>query len=145
MRIIPFSPEYSAGIRSFVIGVLAEEGFAYDPQKDSDLDDIGGNYVGSGRAFFLSVEDGRIVGTSAVRSLGPGVCEIKRLYVKNECRGRGMGLALFRTALDFAQKHYSKAKLKTNSSLNKAISIYLGHGFNVVGEVDGTLYFEKSL
>lgn len=145
MRIRSFSPEYSACIRSFVLGVLADEGFDYDPQKDSDLDEIEGNYVWSGGAFFVSVEDGRIVGTSAVRNLGSGVCEIKRLYVKDECRGKGLGLALFRIALDFAQKHYSKAKLKTDSSLSKAISIYLGHGFNVVGKEDGTLYFEKSL
>lgn len=145
MRIRPFSPEYSAEIRSFVIGVLADEGFDYDPQKDFDLEDVEGNYIGSGGAFFMSVEDDRIVGTSAVRNLGSGVCEIKRLYVKNEFRGKGMGLALFRAALDFAQKHYSKAKLKTDSSLSKAISIYLGHGFTVLKEEDGTLFFEKPL
>ncbi|TGC09766.1 GNAT family N-acetyltransferase [Methanolobus halotolerans] len=145
MNIIPFSSEYSSRAKSFVIDVLAGEGFAYDPQKDPDLDDIEGNYIRKGGIFFISLANGEVVGTSAVRDMGSGACEIKRLYVRKECRGRGLGLALFRTALDFAEKHHSKIKLKTDPSLRKAISIYLGHGFVITKKEGGFLYFEKSL
>ena len=145
MNIVPFSTEYSAGIRSFVIGVLEDEGFAYDPLKDLDLDDIEGNYLRAGGAFFVSVHNGEVVGTSAVRSLGSDTCEIKRLYVKRECRGKGLGLALFQKALDFAEQNFSSIRLKTDSSLEKAISIYLRHGFAVAKEEGGTVYFERSV
>lgn len=145
MRIMPFSSEYSVGVRLFVIGVLSDEGFSYDPQKDSDLDDIRGNYIGNGGAFFISFENGGIVGTSAVRNLGSDACEIKRLYVKKEWRGMGLGLALFRSALDFAEQNYSIIRLKTDRSLQKAISMYQKHGFAVVKEEDWTVYFERSI
>ena len=145
MNIVPFSSEYSSGTRDFVIGVLLGEGFDYDPLKDSDLNDIEGNYLLHGGAFFIYLYNGEIVGTSAVKDLGSGHCEIKRLYVKEECRGKGLGLSLFLAALDFSKKNYSFAKLKTDKSLKKAISIYLYNGFEIVKEDAGTLYFGKSL
>ncbi|WP_406670431.1 GNAT family N-acetyltransferase [Methanolobus sp. ZRKC4] len=145
MNIISFSSDLSSKTKSFVLGVLADEGFAYDPLKDFDLDDIGGNYLRAGGAFFISLHDGKVVGTSAVRCLDSDSCEIKRLYVKNECRGKGLGLALFRKALDFAERNYSSIQLKTDSSLEKAISMYLRHDFIVIKEENGTVYFERSV
>nr|WP_321497281.1 GNAT family N-acetyltransferase [uncultured Methanolobus sp.] len=145
MNIVPFSAEYSSLTRSFIINVLAGEGFDYDPVKDFDLDDIQGNYLDNDGAFFLCLSDGEIAGTSAVKNTGPQACEIKRLYVKKECRGKGVGSALFRKALSYAENNYSHARLKTDPSLKKAISIYLKNGFSVVKEESGTVYFEKSL
>jgi putative acetyltransferase len=145
MKIVPFSAEYSSMTKSFVISVLAGEGFDYDPLKDFDLDDIWGNYLNKGGAFFLCLSGGEVAGTSAVKNISSGVCEIKRLYVKKECRGKGIGFALFSKALIYAEKNYSHARLKTDSSLKKAISIYIKNGFSVVKEEKGTVYFEKSL
>ncbi|WMW21425.1 GNAT family N-acetyltransferase [Methanolobus mangrovi] len=145
MSVFPFSSEYSSGTRAFVLSVLSGEGFEYDPLKDSDLDDVGGNYLRAGGAFFIYLYKGEIVGTSAVKNLGSGNCEVKRLYVKKECRGKGLGLALFLAALDFSKKNYSFVRLKTDSSLKKAIFIYLSNGFEIVKEEAGTLYFEKPL
>ncbi|WP_407283362.1 GNAT family N-acetyltransferase [Methanolobus sp. WCC1] len=145
MIVLPFSNEYSSMVKSFVIAVLAGEGFDYDPVKDFDLDDIQGIYLEKGGAFFMCLSDDEIVGTSAVKNVGSDVCEIKRLYVKKECRGEGLGFTLFQKALNYAEINYTKVKLKTDSSLKKAISIYLKNGFSVVKEESGTVYFEKSL
>ena len=144
MNIVPFSPEYSSEVKSFVLGVLSEEGFGYDPLKDSDLDDIHDNYLKKGGAFFMCFSNGNIAGTSAVKDLGSGVCEIKRLYVKSECRGKGLGFSLFRKALEYAEDNFSYVRLKTDSSLKKAISIYEKNGFELIKEDVGTVYFEKS-
>ncbi|WP_407355457.1 GNAT family N-acetyltransferase [Methanolobus sp. WCC5] len=145
MEIVPFSPEYSSRTRSFVLGVLSEEGFDYDSLKDSDLDDIHSSYFHNGGVFFLSLHREKLIGTSAVKNLGCGVCEIKRLYVKKECRGKGIGLSLFLTALEFAKKDHLCIKLKTDSSLKKAISMYLKSGFVVVKKNNGTMWFERHL
>ncbi len=144
MRIIPFSEEYSDIARNCVLDVLSDEGFAYDPLKDLDLEDIWNNYLREGGAFFLALDNGGVVGTSAARNRGAGVCEIKRLYVRKEFRGMGLGLALFRKALEFAEKNYSSVRLKTDKGLKKAISMYLRHGFMVVKENDGIVYLEKT-
>ncbi|WMW26082.1 GNAT family N-acetyltransferase [Methanolobus sediminis] len=145
MKIVSFSSEYSSAARSFVIDVLSGEGFDYDPLKDSDLDDIPGNYSVKGGAFFLCLVNGDIVGTSAVKYLNPDVCEIKRLYVKKDYRGRRIGFALFQKALEYAEDNFTRAKLKTDSTLKTAISIYVKNGFSVVKEESGTVYFEKYL
>lgn len=145
MNIVPFSSEYSSEAKSFVLGVLSEEGFQYDPMKDSDLDFIQDNYPGKGGAFYICLFNDEVVGTSAVRNLGSGICEIKRLYVRKDWRGKGIGMALFRKALAYAENNYSCARLKTDSSLKKAVSIYVRNGFSVVKEEERTIYFEKSL
>lgn len=145
MSIVPFSPEYASAAKSFVLDVLAGEGFEYDPLKDSDLDDIGRIYSKKGGAFFLYLHDGSVVGTSAVKGLVSGVCEIKRLYVKNECRGKGVGSAMFGKALEHAKKNFSCIRLKTDHTLERAISIYLNNGFRIVKEENGVIYFEKVL
>lgn len=92
----------------------------------------------------MCFSNGNIAGTSAVKDLGSGVCEIKRLYVKSECRGKGLGFSLFRKALEYAEDNFSYVRLKTDSSLKKAISIYEKNGFELIKEDVGTVYFEKS-
>lgn len=145
MSIVPFSCEYSSMTKFFVTGVLSGEGFDYDPLKDSDLDDIEGTYLRNGGAFFLFLYAGEVIGTSAVKALDPGVCEIKRIYVKKECRGKGIGSALFRKALGHAEDNFSHIVLKTDQSLKRAMSMYLKSGFTVIKEENGTLYFEKTM
>ena len=42
-------------------------------------------------AFVIVREDGRVVAGGGVRRLDEGVCEIKRMFVVPEARGRGHG------------------------------------------------------
>jgi len=125
--------------------VLEEEGFAYDPVKDSDLEDIPANYLEKGGAFFIALESGELAGTAAVRRTGPGTCEIRRIYVRKVLRGRGIGSALFRSAVSYAEGRYGKITLKTDTSLRTAIGMYLRCGLTIVREEGTTLYLEKTL
>jgi putative acetyltransferase len=140
-----FSNDYAFRVRSLVLGVLEEEGFAYDPLKDSDLEDIQASYLGKGGSFFIALVDDELAGTAGVRKAGHDICEIRRIYVRRSMRGQGIGSALFGTALCYAKTNYSRALLKTDVSLHTAIGMYLRHGFKVVKEQDGTLYLEKML
>jgi GNAT superfamily N-acetyltransferase len=45
-------------------------------------------------AFLVGYEEGRAVAIGGLRSLGDGVCEIKRMYVVPDARSRGVGRAL---------------------------------------------------
>jgi putative acetyltransferase len=140
-----FSNEYALRVRSLVLGVLEEEGFAYDPLKDCDLEDIRASYLEKGGSFFIALVDNELAGTAGVRTAGPDICEIRRIYVRKSMRGQGIGSSLFRTALCYAKTNYSRALLKTDVSLKTATGMYLRHGFKVVKEQDGTLYLEKRL
>jgi len=126
-----------------VLGVLMEHGFEPDRLKDADLNDINSYYFGNGGMFFVGIVDGKVVGTAGVRKLDGNLCEIRRIYLKKAFRSKGYGKQLFKTALDFAEKNCSGAFLKTDSTLTKAIDMYLKHGFTFQKEERGYMYFEK--
>jgi putative acetyltransferase len=132
-------------VHNVVLDVLLEHGFEYDRLKDSDLKDINGYYFASGGTFFVGVSKGKVVGTAGVRKLDGNLCEIRRIYLKKDFRGKGNGKKLFMAALGFAEKNCSGAVLKTDSTLTKAIDMYLKHGFTFQKEERGYLYFEKKL
>lgn len=130
-------------VRDVVLEVLLEHGFEYDRLKDADLKDINSYYFGSGGAFFVGITNDKVVGTAGVRKFDGNLCEIRRIYLKKAFRSKGNGKKLFRAALDFAEKNCSGVVLKTDSTLIKAIDMYLKHGFTFQKEETGYLYFEK--
>jgi len=87
--------------------------------------------VAPGRgAFFVAYEDGAPVGCGAVRRIGLGVAEIKRMYVAPAMRGRGVGRALLMTLEDEArQLGATRLLLETGPKQPEAISLYERAGF----------------
>ena len=145
MIIKTFSTSLTGEVRDLVLGVLNEQGFEFDPNKDFDLDDIDRHYLQSGGVFYVGLVDGKIIGTSAVRRIDDKKCEIKRIYVRKDFRGRGFGRELFLKSLGFAGQNYSVVVLKTDAKLTDAIRLYLQNGFSVVKEEDGIAYFSKNM
>ena len=145
MIIRAFSSFMNSSVKYFIVGVLASEGFAYDPEKDLDLNDIAANYLENGGTCFVAFINGTIVGTCAVKKKSSDKCEIKRLYVHNDFRRMGVGSALLDKALKFATAHYKTATLKTAASLEPAITLYLKAGFSVIKEENGTVYLKAEL
>jgi putative acetyltransferase len=73
---------------------------------------------------------GMALGVIALKPLAPDVGEIKRLYVKPEGRGMGLGKALATAILEEARRiGYAELKLDTLPKLEGAISLYRGLGF----------------
>ena len=145
MRIERFIPRRETEVKELVLGILAEQGFDFDPKKDSDLDDIVGYYIDDDGMFFTGILGDEVIGTAAVRRVGAEQCEIRRIYLKQEFRGRGYGKQLFQYALSYAMSHYPVVTLKTDKSLGRAISIYLKSGFSVVRVNGDTLFFRKAI
>ena len=145
MIIKTFSRPQTDEVKELVLGVLNEQGFEFDPNKDFDLDNIDKYYLQSGGVFYVGLVDSAIIGTSAVRRTDDEKCEIKRVYVNKEFRGRGFGKNLFLKALEFAGQNYSIVTLKTDVRLTDAIELYLKNGFSVVKEEDGVVYFSKNV
>lgn len=145
MIIQKYDDTRKAEVHDLVLSVLLEHGFEYDRLKDADLNDINGYYFANGGTFFVGIEGDRVIGTAGVRKLEGGLCEIRRIYLDREFRGNGNGKKLFMAALCFAEKHCSRIMLKTDSTLTKAIDMYLKQGFTLEKTERGYLYFEKKL
>ena len=81
-------------------------------------------------ALWLASVDGAPVGACGLKPFAPGICELKRLYVRPEGRGHGLGERLTRAAVDGARDHgYGTMYLDTNAGLVHANAIYERLGF----------------
>jgi GNAT superfamily N-acetyltransferase len=100
-----------------------------DPEFDSDLDDPGAAYA----ALWIADDAGSVVGSAALRDLGDGAVELKRMYLRPEARGRGLGKQLLGVALDWARSHEKRAvRLDTSERMVAAQRLYEAHGFRRV-------------
>ncbi len=90
------------------------------------------------------------VGCGALRTLGPGVGELKRMWVSPEVRGLGVGrrlLAELERAASGRKLH--TLRLDTNGSLGEALRLYHTSGYREIPRYNNNRYaqhwFEKAL
>ena len=95
--------------------------------------------------------DGALAGCIALRRLDERRCEMKRLYVRDSFRGRGIARALVSTLLSEASAQgYSLMLLDTLPALSSALSLYGSMGFVPVDKyndspLDYTIYLGREL
>ncbi len=108
---------------------MREFGFEPDREIDPDLEDPAGTYV----ALWI-VEDGEeVVGSVALRELDGAARELKRMYLRPEQRGRGLGKQLLDVALDYARRSGAGAiRLDTSERMLAAQRLYEAYGFERV-------------
>jgi len=120
---------HAEGFRSLVADTLREFGFEQDPSFDADLDDPASSYA----ALWVAVDDDRVVGSVALRELGDGEVELKRMYLRADERGRGLGKQLLGIALNWAREHGMRTvRLDTSERMEAARRLYEAHGFERV-------------
>ena len=119
-------------VKMLVFGVLREFGLEPSPEStDADLSDIEGAYLNSGGMFeIIERSDGRIVGSVGIYPMDGGLCELRKMYLLADVRGRGLGKLLLERALSHARKAGFRAvMLETAGVLEGAVSLYTSYGF----------------
>lgn len=120
---------------------------------DQEMASLPGAYAApQGRLFFAEV-DGTPAGCVGVRPLAnsEGVCEMKRLYVSPEQRGKGIGAALALAAIKAAKEiGYRKLMLDTLPNMRMAVKLYRELGFTEAPNyyqtpVEGTMFMALDL
>ena len=113
-------------------GTLEESIAMYTAQgKLSEMDDVQKNYFENGGTFLVTVADGRIVGTGAIRYIEDGVCELKRLWLLFDYHSQGLGYRMMQELLGIArQKGYKVMRLLTDRDVQRnAVEFYKKLGF----------------
>ncbi|HSQ64066.1 MAG TPA: GNAT family N-acetyltransferase [Polyangiaceae bacterium] len=70
---------------------------------EAELAGLPGRYAPPSGRLWLAEVDGRLAGCVGLREIEPGVCEMKRLYVRDFARGKGVGRALAQRVIDDAR------------------------------------------
>jgi ribosomal protein S18 acetylase RimI-like enzyme len=75
------------------------------------------------------------VGTAAVRRLAPGVTELKRMWLRPSCRGRGLARRLMDRCLEEARTLGGRVlRLDSERRLEAAVRLYRGYGFAEIAD-----------
>jgi ribosomal protein S18 acetylase RimI-like enzyme len=119
---------------------------------EAELVGLPGKYAPPDGRLYLAYSDGNLAGCIALRKIGDGVCEMKRLFVRDTFRGAGIGVRLIEKAIADARSiGYSKMRLDTYPpKMGKAVKLYESHGFREIPPYydnphDDVLYMELEL
>ena len=99
---------------------------------DQELAELPGDYApAAGRLLLAVADDGTAAGCAALRDLGNGSCEMKRLFVRPDFRGQRLGWQLAEVILDEARAiGYARIRLDTlPGKMDQAIKMYRTLGF----------------
>jgi len=122
---------------------------------EEELRTLPGKYAPPAGRLLLALWDERPAAVIALRPLdeqGPDVCEMKRLYVRPEFRGHGLGRILAdRVIAEAAEIGYARMRLDTvPGKMDRAIAMYREMGFAEIAPyyntpVGQTLFMELAI
>ena len=101
--------------------------------------------------LLIALSDIKVAGCIALKKVDDQTCEMKRLFVRHEFRGQGVGKELTTAVWEEARgTGYKKMRLDTLPSMKEAIALYESLGFEPIPPyrelpVPGALFMQVAL
>ena len=106
-----------------------------------EIESLPGPYQAPRGGLILASSEEGYLGCVAFAPLSEGAAELKRLFVRPEARGKGVGLLLVQSVIERVRSAgYSRLRLDTAPELTAAISLYRRLGFREIGRYRDDLY-----
>lgn len=119
---------------------------------NSEIEKIDSHYSKPKGAVFIVYNEKELpIGCFGIRSFESDICELKRMYLKKEARGLGIGKLLLEKAIKVAKElGYKRMRLDTLPTMHSAIGLCKKLGFYEIvpyrfNPIHGTKYFEINL
>jgi putative acetyltransferase len=145
----PIQPEDNAAMASIIRAVMTEfgasgEGYSiHDPEVDAMFD----AYQHDRHAYYVLEIGQQVVGGGGIAPLkgaDASICELQKLYILPEARGKGLGQQLLATCIAFVESAgYSGIYLESTSRMIQAGKLYLQAGFSTIPSAMGKTGHDK--
>lgn len=100
---------------------------------EAELAGLPGAYGPPLGALYLVSREGRLAACGGVRSLGKGICELKRLYVRPDFRRQGIARQISERLMDDGRAAgHTVCRLDTLARLAPALEMYRALGFEEI-------------
>jgi putative acetyltransferase len=101
---------------------------------EPELAGLPGKFAPPTGSLLIAYDGERPVGCVAFRDLGGGVCEMKRMFVADGVRGKGVGAKLVERLLsDAREAGFTTMRLDTSMHQHEAMALYEKYGFRRIG------------
>jgi putative acetyltransferase len=147
------SPTQIARARELFLDYASSLGFSLCFQNfDAELAGLPGDYAPPEGRLLLAEYEGQLAGCGALHKLEADICEMKRLYLRPQFRGKGLGRVIAERLIAEAREiGYQRMRLDTVGPVMKdAVAMYRRLGFKEIAAyrenpMAGTLYMELEL
>jgi putative acetyltransferase len=147
------SPAQITQARELFLEYAQSLSFNLDFQNfDTELATLPGPYAPPDGRLLLAEDENQLIGCVALHKLEAPTCEMKRLYVRPQFRGKKLGLALAHRIIAEARAiGYRRMRLDTVAPIMKdAVALYRELGFQEIppyctNPIAGALYMELNL
>ena len=147
------SPVQIAKARALFLEYAQSLGFSLCFQNfDKELAELPGDYAPPEGRLLLAEYEGQLAGCVALHKLDDAICEMKRLYLRSQFRGKGLGRLLAdRIIAEARQIGYRRMRLDTIAPVMKdAVAMYRKLGFREIAAyrsnpIAGAMYMELQL
>lgn len=126
-------------VRALIFSVLEEYGLTPEPDHaDRGLADIDSAFANGFLDLVLNPM-GELVGTVGLLKMNEQVAELTKMFLAPSYRGKGLGHAMLRRALEAAKEGgFKQIELETDTALKEAIGLYARYGFTQIDKPNHT-------
>ena len=115
--------------KNYDIDVSSLLGITLRGYVESNVDEFATSLSSDGVLYLLREKE-EIIGMGALRTLKEGTGEIKRMYIKPEYRGKGLGREMLQLLLNKGKEYgFSEIYLETGAFMTTAQGLYRSMGF----------------
>ena len=135
IRIRTIQPEDNPALEEIIKSIFPEFGMPLvgTAYEDSDTTNMYSAFNEPGSAYFVLEREGDVLGGAGIKPLvggEKGICELQKMYFKQEVRGMGFGRKMLNRCLETAiEMGYQKCYLESATALKAAINMYEKNGF----------------